>query len=328
VQVGGFVNPPVWGELMAYYPQSTSVHVGDSVQFIDKGGFHSVTFLPTGMPMTPLFPRIGATYATELDAAGNPFWFSNSGVNEYQADPSLFLPSGTNTVDGSTLVNSGLGFKKFTVTFTKVGTFNFMCAYHQHMHGVVHVLPASHAIRPGQQIRAQKREARDAAAATAAYQHGAAVPSSSDTVLVAPGNRRAVSLQFYPSQVTAKVGETVHFVWQGNDELHSVTFGPDSYINQQGDNILGPDLVANPIAAFPSEPPGTTSPIDVTPTSHGNGFVNSGLIGDSGTVAGYFGSTPPAQGNSFSVRFTQPGVYHFECLIHVGLMEGDVTVTP
>src|SRR3954449_5839090 len=89
VFAGSFVGPPVFGELTDFYPESTDVHVGDSVQFV-AGGFHTVTFLPSGAPHEPLFPQIPDTYGTELDAAGNPFWFSNAGVHEYIANPDFF----------------------------------------------------------------------------------------------------------------------------------------------------------------------------------------------------------------------------------------------
>jgi len=325
VFAGSFV-PPVFGELTSFYPQSTDVHVGDSVKFA-AGGFHTVTFLPSGAPRAPLFGQIHDTYGTELDAAGNPFWFSNAGLQKYLVNPDYFLPSASTTVDGSTLVNSGAGFSKFTVTFSQLGTFKFFCAIHPKMTGTVHVIPKNRAIRPGQAERAQKQMAADAADATAFYAHSSSLPSNSKTVQVAPGNRRAILLQFFPSAVTAKVGQVVNFVWQGNNELHTVTFGPDDYIDELGNGFVGPDLVVDARAIFPSEP-GNPNPVDLSPASHGNGFVNSGLIGDPGTAPYYFGSAPPAPGNSFRVRFTQPGTYHFECLIHVGLMEGEVTVTP
>src|SRR5947209_2425122 len=72
VFAGGFVPPPVFGELTNFYPQTTDVHVGDSVKFV-SGGFHNVHFAPAGH--APLFVQPGDNYGTVLDAAGNPFWF-------------------------------------------------------------------------------------------------------------------------------------------------------------------------------------------------------------------------------------------------------------
>src|SRR3954451_23206331 len=131
VFAGSFV-PPVFGELTSFYPQSTDVHVGDSVKFA-AGGFHTVTFLPSGAPRAPLFGQIPDTYGTELDAAGNPFWFSNAGLQKYLVNPDYFLPSASTTADGSPAGNSGAGFSKFTVTFSQLGTFKFFCAIHPKM---------------------------------------------------------------------------------------------------------------------------------------------------------------------------------------------------
>ena len=59
-------------------------------------------------------------------------------------------------------------------------------------------------------------------------------------------------------------------------------------------------------------------PILLTPTSHGNGFANIGLIDrDPGT---------PTIGASGKIKFSTPGVYHFICLIHNN-MHGTIIVT-
>jgi hypothetical protein len=48
---------------------------------------------------------------------------------------------------------------------------------------------------------------------------------------------------------------------------------------------------------------------------HGNGFLNSGILTDPRTAGPH----------SFTVRFTQPGTYRLDCLIHEG-MQAVITV--
>jgi plastocyanin len=50
---------------------------------------------------------------------------------------------------------------------------------------------------------------------------------------------------------------------------------------------------------------------------HGNGFLNSGILADPGMAGPH----------TFTVRFTQPGHYHLDCLIHEG-MQATITVRP
>ena len=65
---------------------------------------------------------------------------------------------------------------------------------------------------------------------------------------------------------------------------------------------------------YPSDPPGT--PPSVSPTSHGNGFVSSGVLVDPGLQGG-----PKA----FTFRFPTAGIYDFRCMIHPS-MRGRITV--
>ena len=67
--------------------------------------------------------------------------------------------------------------------------------------------------------------------------------------------------------------------WTNRDEeIHTVTFRPANVPDV--DFITGPG--ANPLAAYPSDPPPALLPYDGT--NHGNGFLNSGLLdNDSGS---------------------------------------------
>ncbi len=81
---------------------TVTVAVGSTVEWtnLSNNEPHTVTFAPVGQP----FPTL------------NPF------------SP----PSGGNTYDGTTLVNSGVMFagKSFSLTFTKAGTYTYHCIFH------------------------------------------------------------------------------------------------------------------------------------------------------------------------------------------------------
>jgi plastocyanin len=133
-------------------------------------------------------------------------------------------------------------------------------------------------------------------------------------VLVGRGTRGLTLLGFYPSQLHVHVGEVVRFVWAGENETHNVVFGSESLIDSlRGTLLSGPAV--DPVGGLPSEPPGSGVP-SLTQGTHGNGFLDSGLMPDAS----------PGLGPSFSVRFAQAANYHFGCLIHAS-MNGDVTVS-
>ena len=138
-------------------------------------------------------------------------------------------------------------------------------------------------------------------------------------MLAGSGARDFSLLAFYPSQVDVKVGQRVTFRMGGREEVHTVTFGDDPVVAPIDMNLFGPPpgLVVNPLGLLPSDPGSPPAPLSVSLTSHGNGYANSGFLFDPGTV--------PNQPNKFSVVFTQPGTYNFECLIH-DFMKGTVTV--
>jgi plastocyanin len=71
------------------------------------------------------------------------------------------------------------------------------------------------------------------------------------------------------------------------------------------------------MTVYPSEQPPTALIVDGT--SHGNGFVNTGMLDD-------IGATPLPK--SSTVTFTKPGTYQYYCIVHGAEMKGSVTVTP
>jgi plastocyanin len=343
VEVGGFIPGKPLIDLQGMYPKRTVVNVGDSVSF-EVRGFHNVAFradgqhvpflVPTTIPPTPV--------GIVLDADGNPFWFSNAAPT-LGFNPAVAGPSANTVVDGVHDVNSGLPLgppppTPFTASFPTPGTFNYFCEIHPFMVGSVVVKPTgvptpSGASQIAEGVEQTNRDADRALDAEAELNDGdhadvhvsSITPDNGDdhnrgtTVLVGSGTRSYSLLEFFPFETTVHVGETVKFRWEGFNEPHTVTFGPEALRMRLEQNLFGPNG-ADPQGLFPSEPPSNppTKPqrIELSPTTHGDGFANSGALFD-----------PPAgpAPHSFKVRFTKRGKYDYECLIHAG-MDGVINV--
>ena len=304
-----------------FFPHGVTIHAGDSVTF-RPSQFHTVDFPAKGQKPVGLFAAAG-TVSGALDSAGNPFWFNGQpaiGINSPLA-ASLYGKKVTYT--GAKRVESGLPLrpklKPFTVRFPKVGTYTYYCNVHIGMKGTVRVVSRRH------RIPSAKGDAKTLAAQIARDMKTATALAKT---AVAPGNVSVGAsgkggVEFYamlPATQTVPVGTTLKFSMSAlTFEDHTATFGPgdpehdpSSYLGMLAASFNSP--VFAPAAVYPSDPPGTTGTL--TPTSHGNGFWNSGLMDNS--------SATPLP-NSESVTFTAPGTYTFYCMIHP-FMKGTVIV--
>jgi plastocyanin len=306
-----------------FFPHGTTIHVGDTIKFAPTG-FHTVDIPAKGAKPLALFAPAGTTSGV-LDAAGNPFWFN--GQPQLGFTPALG-PPGTYgkklTYNGTKRIESGLPFaehpKAFTVKFTKSGSYTYYCNIHRGMKGTVRVVAKSHKV-PSAKADAKTLKDQVAAALKTA--------KSLQKTSVAPGNVSVGAsgtggVEFFamlPATQTVPVGTTVKFSMSAKSlDDHTATFGPGdpenqptSYLGQLAQHFQN-DPVAPSQAAYPSEPPGTLG--SLSPTLHGNGFWNSGVMDQSG-------ATPLP--NSASVTFTAPGTYQFYCMIHP-FMHGTVVV--
>jgi len=297
--------------------------VGDQIVY-KFNGFHTVTFEPSRSALPSVFIQGTTPYPPQNDAAGNPWWWGGV-VNQYMFNPEAVAPSGGNVVDSSHLPNSGLPQgRQFVVTFAEAGTFDYFCEIHPYMHGQVKVFPKGHPAANQDVQRGQKQQAEDAAQAQSIFDKLNAKPATNRTVTVGGGNRDISILHFFPENPVVHAGDVLSFRWD-SQEPHTVTFGPDELLDQLLQSFISPDGIFDPVAALPSEPPGTAKPIELTPNLHGNGFLNSGVFDQAPNV---ISPTVPGTGPLFKVRFNTPGTYHFECLVHGPIMEGDVTVLP
>jgi plastocyanin len=311
-----------------FFPHRVTIHVGDTVRFIPNN-FHTVDLPGSRTRKLPIVSPTGQAIAGSVDALGAPFWFN--GQQNVGFTPAL-LPSGfgkRRAYTGARAVLSGLPLanrpKPMTVRFTKAGTFRYFCDVHPGMSGIVRVVGAA---RPVPSAAADRQTLRRQEAAT--LKTAKALPKSAtapaNTIDVGLGGKGNVSLfAFVPGTLTVPRGTTVTFRMGSRTELHTATIGPGNPGDpKQSTTYLGQveaGFNQNPIdprGAYPSEPPGAIAAL--TPTSHGNGFWNSGVLDeDPATPASFL---PPSR----QVTFAAPGTYQVFCLIHP-FMHGTINVT-
>lgn len=290
VTVGGTTRDfSVWAN--AFFPRKIEIATGDTVVW-KFAGVHNVAFLG------------GEKYPALLVADGERLSFN----------PLVAFPAGGSTFDGTGYHNSGMSpdspalFVKYTytLTFTKPGTYDYVCVVHgPGMGGTVEVsdrvsgAPASAA---AQGARDQTASLQAGTAALAAWK-----PATQGSTVAAPmlGNiaRGYSLLRFSRLPLTVARGTTITWTMQDPFEVHTVTFTsgqkPPDFVLVQPQPNGPPKLLVNPKA------------VDVTPqkTYDGKGYVNSGLL--------YSTSIPGNVRRSYSLTFTTPGRYEYWCIVHV-----------
>ncbi len=304
-----------------FFPSIVKINVGDSVSW-SINGFHTVSFL-SGTPAPQPFLASATKLSGQLDGAKTPFWFN--GQPQQIINPAVAFPSGGNSYDGTGFVSSGTPSpegppKPFVVKFTKAGSFTFDCLVHPGMKGVVKVLPAGKKAPTVTEDNAKALAEEKAGLRIARKLKAVKVPSK--TVLAGnDGDGSVAWLRFFPEHLKIKVGTTVNFKLATKREIHTITIGPAAYTTAiektfttaQPNPGGPPTLLINPLGAYPSDP----APLPpFTGTNHGNGFEGTGILAAGG------GPLP----SSAKIKFTKPGVYRFECIVHEN-MDGTITVT-
>jgi plastocyanin len=306
----------------AFFSKTITIHRGDTVNWAIHG-FHNVAFPGKGkQPPPAVLADAAHPVSGALDPAGDPFWF-NGKVPRLQVNPRVQLPVGGHTYTGSNYVNSGLPSDPgkpfaYKLTFTKTGSFRYFCIIHPGMDGTVKVVaPGKRAQTPAQVHAAAL--AQQARVFKQAALLGKVKPADGH-VRIGNDSNGVTWLRFFPQNTTVKVGQTVSFDMHARDEIHTVTFGPESFtlglensFTQVTPQPGGPPTVNfDPVSAYPSDP-GPLPPYDGK--NHKIGFENSGILSNTGP-----------QPSSAAFTFTKPGTYRYECVIHQG-MDGTITVT-
>ena len=312
------------GDVNAFFPSSITVNAGKPVQFVAVG-FHTLDIPAKSSTTQDLFVP-GDAISGVNDAAGNPFWFN--GQKALGFNPALlnFTFGKTLTYNGTKTVESGLPLqdkpKPVTVKFAHPGTYTYYCDVHPGMKGTVHVV-AKGAKAPSVKDDAKAVSNQAARALKTLKNKVNNYKPGSGTIQIGNSGPGGVeSFNFFPATTSVKVGTTITFRMPVNStEVHTATAGPgdpekepDSYLGQAASSLQGPAPAQ--YALYPSEQPGGT-PASLTPTLHGNGFWNSGVLDAAA-------KTPLPQSNS--VTFAAAGTYTLYCMIHP-FMKATVTVT-
>jgi plastocyanin len=300
--------------LNQFFPKTTTVHVGDRVRW-GVFGFHTITFLGGTARFSWVGPVPGQAVSGQNDAAGSPFWFNGQPLVD--VNPAAAGPTPEKSFAGTGLRNSGFPQeppKPYTLTFTKEGTFRYLCLLHPlTMRGTIRVVHHGRVASARAHQRAAKRQV------ASAIRQGKALHKSKgprgNVVYAGNGKRNGIDdIKFFPQSKTIRAGTTLRLQQAPfSEEVHNFAFGDANYLKQRAEAFQNGN---DPISFYASDPPGS---LVVTPTAHGNGFVNTGLL-DVDPLS----TLPDHQ----DVRFAQAGTYKYICLFHGPEMNGTITVTP
>jgi plastocyanin len=315
-------------QALAYFPQNVRVRQGDTVTWKLNGDeLHTVSFTrgfdpgPAGV-FSPL-----ETPGTQIPGFAVPLPGGEPGermLNPQVAWPTRAAGAAVERYTGSGLVSSGiLGDEPlveggplnetFALVFPATGMYTYLCLVHpDRMFGTIEVVEPNDSA-PEQAAITSQAQAEILALTrllTAAQNQGEnslrQEPglNGATTWYVRAGNQDVVSgdsraqvLDFAPKRLVVTAGDTV--VWAAR-YFHTVSFvpappAPEFFEPEPQSN--GPALITlDPVTVNPAKPSAIYNPTQ---------YFNSGLLGQFNTL-----------GDSWTLTFTQPGVYEYQCLIH------------
>jgi plastocyanin len=208
-----------------------------------------------------------------------------------RTDPLQAEYQGNGQLESSSYLNSGLleAGKSFSLTAYEPGVYSYFCLVHSSQTGSVVVQPSG--TRPIGSMSRYEESVRTAPPLISEWKANLASfepvswqrEEGGKAYLISGGMGAdgAAVMRFSPQTLDVQVGDTV--TWRNSDEEtpHTVTFGR--------------------IQAAATQPFGDPSAFDGTPS------LNSGYIGQNRPL-----------GTDFSVTFTAPGQYRYDCALHVG----------
>jgi len=299
-----------------FYPRQVTIAKGDHLRFEWTTGFGDVIFVPKG-EATPPFALVDPAnpITGAKDVAGADMWF-NGQPNASPNIPAL-SPQGGKVINGSKIVASGFALdgpqKPWKVRFPKAGRYTLTSVFHPSKKLTVTVKKSDRGV-PG--ARADKRRLnKQIRASTKLAKRLTRFEGPQGNVVRAGNDAKGIAqIAFYPERKTIAAGESVRFeMSKSTIETHNVAFGPKPYLDEFAKRFLGP--VFEPFVIYRSDAPG--APLSLSSTTHGNGFVNTGVL--DADAASPFPS-------SDTVTFTQPGTYAYYCAVHGNDMKGEIVV--
>lgn len=349
VQMDG-VTSAFHGSFLAYFPKTVTVHPGDTVAIHGNwsGEPHSVTMgtlvekglaaaaksNPNGPPpkaYAQLPEMISQTGANVAQAAARPCYLQTGAPPK---DPKTACKQvtqppfdGTQTYYSSGWIMPGKTWTLKLAANIKPGRYRYYCDLHgADMSGSIVVVPKSQSIPSQSQVDSKGKAELQAMvnAANPAYQAAKAgkYPVKGNLAGVLSQKAQQVSInEFVSNTVKAKVGKPVSWTFIGG---HTLTLGGPE--NDQPVLTTAPDgsiqlrKSAVAPAGGPGVPPPSNSPKAKGATVDGGTYSGTGLH-STGLVLSF-----PPQFATYKLRFSKPGTYTFDCLLHPH-MEGKVVVT-
>jgi plastocyanin len=313
-------------DTQAFFPKEITINAGDAIyfEFPTPPGFHTVTFL-SGEDVPPLI--------IPDEAAGTP----EAGPPTLMINPQAAFPSGSDTYDGTGIVNSGLDVVRlpsdppFMLTFTTPGTYEYQCIPHGVVMKATVIVQEADAARPEDQAAIDARAEQERAAVLeegmaeiAEYAEAKATARDDGSTLwevaAGAGEGQARVMQFLPNALEIKAGDTVRWVNHSKTEPHTVTF--------LGEGVEQPEDIA--VEPQPSGPPKIIqNPATLFPQGgqvfNGEGYVNSGFLGE-------LNGEPLPGGPAYELTFDTAGEFPYYCILHASGpegpgMAGTITVT-
>ena len=268
-----------------YLPGDMTVLVGDSVKWTTESDEpHSVTFGngPAGVP-PPNWPATGFT-----------------GTNP----PPPGTGALTASYDGTGFLNSELLFKgsSATVTFTKAGSFGFICQIHPGMSGTVNVVAS------GTTTTQADADAKAALTRTAILGAVDSLEAATTAQVTETERSDGTSLwNIYTNSIQAPAPQP----GGGTGFLELLRFVPPSLEIQAGDTVRWTASAVHTVT-FPAagQDPSTIDPFTTPPTTEsvydGTSLYNSALLS----------TGAPGTGSTYELTFPDAGTFNYVCALH------------
>lgn len=281
-------------QALAFLPRMITINAGDFVQWKLAAAEHTIYFPAGQKPPDLMIPG-----TTKGELVWNPAVFFAMRQPAY---------GGGSPFTGGALLRDPQAPKSFMVTFTKPGTYDYLCMFHPGMEGQVVVQPAG---SPYPMTQAQY-DAMAATQAQAALKAAKALRTAAGPIVSMAGGHRSYTLNLvgsakdkatyyrFPVQtLTINRGDTVTWVMRDPTELHTVSFGVGKryfdIATMRPQKQGPPTLLVTPDVMAPAG----------GSVHRGAGFYNSGFLATEGPAA-----------RSYSLTFTKAGTFDYLCAVH------------
>ncbi len=292
-------------QALLFLPKDITINEGDTIQWKIGASDHTIYFT-------------GGGKAPELIVPGKM-------KGELLWNPDVFFASPKKAYDGMGPISGGLISsgtpdmpKAHSLSFTKAGTYKYVCLFHPGMEGTVTVQAAGSSYPKTQaqydqegteQANASLAKAKALREGTKPEMTGAPGKRTLTLNLVGSAKDGATFYRFPGENLTISRGDTVTWVMKDPTELHTVTFGA-----KKGLDIVTvkPQQGGPPLLLVTKE---TVMPLGGK-VHRGTGFYNSGFLLTEGPGV-----------RNYSLTFTKSGTYEYICAVHqVFGMKGTIVV--